>query len=195
MTKSELRIFYKNIRNSIDEQKLLCKSNAVFNNLTNMDIIKDSKTFFVYNSYNREVSTKKIIEFLLDNDKTVLIPKCNKETETMVAVEYTYDTKLENGNYGINEPINDDVFLENIDVVIVPGIAFDIFGNRIGYGKGYYDKFLENKDICKIALSYEETISHSMLPHDSGDIVMDYIVSDRGVYKINSKAWMVISQN
>ena len=187
MTKSEFRIFYKNIRNSIDEQKLLCKSNAVFNNLINIDIIKDSKIFFVYNSFNREVSTQKIIEFLLDNNKTVLIPKCNKETETMVAVEYTDDTKLEKGNYGINEPINYDVFLGDIDVVIVPGIAFDIFGNRIGYGKGYYDKFLDNKDICKIALSYEETISHSMLPHDSGDIVMDYIVSDRGVYKINSK--------
>lgn len=184
MTKAEFRKLYKNIRNNISNQDLSYKSNAVFDNLINMDVIKDSKTFFVYNSYNREVSTQKIINYLLDNNKIVLIPKCSKETETMIAVEYTDDTKLEKGKYGINEPINNDAFWGDIDVAIVPGIAFDIFGNRIGYGKGYYDKFLENKNICKIALSYEETISHSVLPHSSDDIVMDYIVSDRGVRNI-----------
>lgn len=184
MTKSEYRKFYKNVRKNIDDVSFIEKSNKIFEYLIDMDVVNNAKTIFVYLSYNREVSTEKIIDFLLEKGKTVLIPKCDIQTETMIAVQYTDKLSLIDGSYGIKEPICSNEFSGDIDLVIVPGIAFDQFGNRIGYGKGYYDKFLKNKNICKIALSHKECICDFELPHDNEDITMDYIVSDRGVLKI-----------
>ena len=184
MTKSEYRKINKNIRNSISQELAINKSKLITEYLVNMDIIKDCKTIFVYLSYGREVSTDKIIKYFIDKGKTILVPKCNINTETMVPVEYANSSELIKGSYGINEPISEKEFAGDIDLVIVPGIAFDKYGNRIGHGKGYYDKFLNNKNICKLGLCYSENLSEHKLPCNNNDITMNYVVTDRGVLKI-----------
>ncbi len=118
-----------------------------------LEHLKKSNVIFIYYSYGREVSTVEIINELVKMNKTILIPKCNIRNETMIPVLYEDGSNLSDNAYGIKETENSDEYKGIIDLVIVPGIAFDIFGNRLGHGKGYYDKFLENNKICKIGQS------------------------------------------
>jgi len=185
MTKSEFRTKHKNIRNNINGDVAKYKSNLIYNYLINMDIIKKAQTIFVYLSYGREVDTSDFVNYLINNDKKVLIPKCDVNSETMIPVVYNYKSELTKNIYGINETKQKDEYKSDIDVIIVPGIAFDKFGNRVGHGKGYYDKFLKNNKICKIALCYSENFAEEEIPHDDNDIPMDYIITDREVVIIN----------
>lgn len=181
MTKSEYRKIYKNIRKNISNDILVEKSNAVFDLLMKNERFINADTVFVYISYNNEVMTDRVIEYLHRNNKRVLIPWCNTENETMQAVVYNKDADFEENIYGIKEIKNPEIYRGKIDLTLVPGIAFDRYGNRIGYGKGYYDKFFENTNCYKIGLSYSDTITDNMIPHSANDAIMDCVISDREV--------------
>ena len=181
MNKLEYRKYYKNIRNSIHKEIANKKSDMITDNLLSIKDFRNADRVFVYLSYGSEVSTDKIINYLLDNDKCVLVPKCNIENETMIPIRIHNLSDLQKGCYGIREPIISEEYKGKIDLAVIPGIAFDRYGNRIGHGKGYYDKFLENKTICKIALCYEECLSENRIPVSSYDLPMNYIVTDREV--------------
>lgn len=184
MTKTELRIKYKNIRNNITPDECNFKSTKIFENIINSKLIEHSNSVFIYLSYGREVNTEKITKYLFDQNKTVLIPKCNIKNETMIPVVYFKDEKLTDNFYGIKETDSQKEYTDNIDVIIMPGIAFDKYGNRIGHGKGYYDKFLQNKNILKIGLCYSECYSKNEIPSTDEDIAVDYVITDREVVKI-----------
>lgn len=181
MTKSEYRKIYKNIRKNIPNDILVEKSNAVFNLLMKNERFINADTVFVYISYNNEVMTDRVIEYLHRNNKRVLIPWCNTKNETMQAVVYNKDADFKENIYGIKEIKNPEIYKGIIDLTIVPGIAFDRYGNRIGYGKGYYDKFFEDSICYKIGLSYSDTITEDMIPHSADDAIMDCVISDREV--------------
>ncbi len=185
MNKSEYRKYYKNIRNLIQMEFVNQKSDIITNRLLTIKAFNDAERVFVYLSYGNEVSTDKIIRYLLDNNKCVLVPKCNTKNETMIPVRIYNLSDLQKGSYGIREPISSDEYKDEIDLAVIPGIAFDRYGNRIGHGKGYYDKFLENKSICKIALCYEECLSENRIPVSSDDLPMNYIVTDREVFSFD----------
>ena len=183
MTKTELRIKYKNIRNNISAESCSFKSFKLFNKLIDSKLVDNAKSVFVYLSYGREVNTEKLVEYLFNNNKIVLIPKCDIKTETMIPVVYFPNEKLTDNLYGIKENDSQTEYRDKIDVIIVPGIAFDKYGNRIGHGKGYYDKFLQNNKILKIGLCYDECFSQTVIPHTDDDIAVDYIITDREVVK------------
>ncbi len=182
-SKTEYRNFYKNIRNSLSKDDSKNKSKIIFNRIISLNELLNAQTVFVYLSYGREVSTSSLIEFLFSRNKNVLVPKCNMKNETMIPVKISDLNELISGSYGIREPIANSVYKNKIDVAIVPGIAYDRFGNRIGHGKGYYDKFLQDEKILKIGLCYSDCLSETELPHYSNDLPMDYIVTDREVLK------------
>jgi len=184
MTKTELRIKYKNIRNNIVLEDCNAKSQKIFNNIISSKLLESAKSIFIYLSYGREVNTKILVEYLFSNNKTVLIPKCDIKTETMIPVVYFENEKLTDNFYGIKETDSQMEYTDNIDVIIVPGIAFDKYGNRIGHGKGYYDKFLQNKNILKIGLCYDDCFIQNEIPHTEEDIAVDYVITDREVVKI-----------
>ena len=102
----------------------------------------------------------------------------------MIPVVYFKDEKLTDNFYGIKETDSQKEYTDSIDVIIMPGIAFDKYGNRIGHGKGYYDKFLQNKNILKIGLCYSECYSKNKIPITDEDIAVDYVITDREVVKI-----------
>ncbi len=181
MNKIEYRKIYKNIRNNIHKNEVYEKSNSIYELLCSKEEFINAEIVFVYLSYNNEVATDRVIEHLLLKGKTVLIPWCDTESETMQAVIYDKNVVFKKNIYGINEIDNPKVYNGRIDLTIVPGIAFDRLGNRIGYGKGYYDKFLKNVPCYKIGLSYSDTITDDNIPNNAEDVLMDCVISDREV--------------
>ena len=184
MTKTELRKIHKNIRNSISDELQLQKSQKIQQFFKDLQIVKEAKTILAYLSYGKEVMTNNIIFEYIDKIN-IVIPECNIQNETMHCVKLNTSSVFEKNIYGINEVSNPEFYKGDIDIVIVPGIAFDIYGNRIGHGKGYYDKFLHNKNICKIGFCYSDNLITDEIPNDCHDIKMDYIITDREVLKIN----------
>lgn len=180
--KSELRKKHKNIRNNINDIEREHKAKIISDYIFNLNKIITSKTVFIYYSYGREVCTKIIINKLLEQGKTVLIPKCYTDTETMVPVIYNPNSDFVDNVYGIKEIDNSVEYKGDIDVAIVPGVAFDIYGNRLGQGKGYYDKFFQKSNLYKIGICFSENLSVKELPHTDNDVAMDCIISDNGAF-------------
>lgn len=134
-----------------------------------------ANTVFCYVSAGSEVSTITLIGELLKT-KRVTVPYCTDKEGNMIAVEINSTGGLKEGLFGIAEPINPIEFpKEKIDFVIVPGIAFDKDGYRLGYGKGYYDRFLSDINPYKLGICKKELFVEK-LPHDEFDIKMDEVI-------------------
>ncbi len=153
MTKKEARIKYKTLRKELTEQERDEKSMAIANELLHLPIW-DKQYFHVFLSISEhfEVDTECILRILAGKDKDILISKSNfgtgeskkgKETREMTHFLLTDGTKIIKNEYNIPEPVDGiEVPSHKIEVVIVPLLAFDKQGQRVGYGKGFYDKFL-----------------------------------------------------
>jgi len=133
-------------------------------------------TILLYSALPDEVPTQSLINELVAQGKTVLLPKVVSDTD-MVLHRYTGRSDLREGAYGIMEPTG-EVFTdyEQIDVGIIPGMAFDREGHRLGRGKGYYDRFLSQIPfIYKIGLCFSwQLLGH--VPTDEHDVIMDEVV-------------------
>lgn len=186
-TKTEFRLIYKNIRNSISAEIRTEKSKIITKKVLTILNEQKYKTCFVYNSFSSEVQTGELIKCLLEMGKKVLIPKCNIADYTMKAVIYNPTDSFVENEYGIKENCADDDFSEIIDSMIVPGIAFSRIGSRIGFGKGYYDKFINNlktKPLI-IGLCFDEQIIDAEMNFEEHDAKMDIVVTDEEIIKIN----------
>ena len=134
----------------------------------------EAKVVFCYVSSKGEVKTHSLIEELL-KEKTVVVPYCTDKEGSMIAVKINSLDELKEGSFGILEPINPIEFPKGkIDFVIVPGLAFDKEGYRLGYGKGYYDRFLSDISPFKLGVC-EERFFYESIAHNEFDIKMDNI--------------------
>ena len=185
--KTKFRSFYKKLRNEISIQERKNKSELIARKFLT-DFLNDSyTTYFVYNSFSSEVETGDIIQKLWESDKKILIPRCNTDELTMKAVVYNPQEKLTPNIYGIAENESAVDFGEEIDVIVLPGIAFDITGTRIGFGKGYYDRFINSlvDTPVLVGLCFEEQLCKEKLPFDEHDKKVDYIITDRQIIKVS----------
>jgi len=183
MDKKSLRKEMYEKRCSLSKQFVIMNSAKIFENLINTNLL-NLNNVLIYSDFRNEVQTGDIIDYLFSNNKNVYLPVCDCK-KTTFAVHQIFNTEYDSqlNFYGIKEPKNSAVTNNKIDCAIIPGIAFDVKGNRIGFGKGYYDKFLfENKDICKIALCYEFQIV-DQIPANTHDIPMDYIITENRVIR------------
>lgn len=182
-SKSELRTYFKNIRNNINDIDRANKSNLIRSNF--LSEFSEGKVYFIYKSYLSEADTEGIIKELFKMNKTVLIPKCDIKTETMTAVKISEKNSFRLNQYGILESDTGDFFEKKIDIVVLPGLGFDKKGNRIGYGKGYYDKFLNslNYKPLTVGLCYSQQIIESIDICNNDDVKLDYIVTDQEIIK------------
>ena len=176
MNKEELRKSLIEKRKEIINKKEL--STRIVDNLINLDIYRKAKVIALYKSMNNEVDTNSLINEAL-KDKIVILPKIvdNK----MIFIMINNDTMYSKSSFGVLEPIG-DIYLENIDLIIVPGIAFDKNLNRLGYGKGYYDQYLCNKDIYKIGICFSSQMVN-IVPTNDYDIKMDMVITDKKIYR------------
>ena len=138
--------------------------------------LASSHTILLYNALSDEVPTQALMDQLVAQGKTVLLPCVINDTD-MELRRYTGPQDLQTGSFGIQEPTG-ELFTDYdaIDVAIVPGMAFDAEGHRLGRGKGYYDRFLSRvPHLYKIGLCFSwQLVDH--VPCDEHDIVMDEVI-------------------
>ena len=140
-----------------------------------MDVYNNADSIACYYSIGSEVMTQEIIQELLDERKTVSLPRV---TDDELSFHKVIDLKnLENGNFDIMEPREDAPVVEKFDIVLVPTVGASQDGTRLGYGHGYYDRFLAKTETTKIALTYSKQIVKS-IPTSEDDIKMDWIVTE-----------------
>ena len=172
MNKVELRNKYLKVRKEIKNKNI--KDIEIFHRTIDLLEYKKCKLVLTYVSLDDEVDTIKLIKYSLNIGKKVAVPKCENEI-----INFYYISSLEDlskGNYGILEPKGKNI-VSNFEssICIVPGICFDKEGNRIGYGKGYYDKFLIKYRGIKIGLTYRECIVNKIDIYEH-DIKMDKVI-------------------
>ena len=180
--KKSLRAKYKAVRDNIDADIRRNQDIVIFQKFFEMSEYKRAKTIFIYVSFGSEVETKRIIERIISDGKYAVVPKCDKKNHTMRTFKIDCLSRLKKGAYGIAEPCEDcvEVPKEQIDLAVVPGLCFDIKGNRLGYGGGYYDRFLADFKGFAVGLSYNECII-DIVPTDEYDCRLDLIISADGM--------------
>lgn len=182
----------KNIIKQRDELDITVKEamdNNIIEKLMMNETYKSARGIFIYIGFGSEINTKIIIREALNSGKEVYVPKVIKKEMILIKID-----SLENlvtSSYRILEPIGDksDLDVNKLDLIVMPGVAFDKSGNRLGYGGGYYDKFLEqNKIECKkIALSYDFQVLEK-LEVEEHDIKVDLIITENQVINIKNKS-------
>lgn len=143
---------------------------------------KESKTVFIYVSYKSEADTLPLIKEAL-KEKTVLVPLCLDDNGNMIACKINSLRDLKEGMYGIMEPVKREEFKGKIDFSIIPGAAFDLTGKRIGYGKGYYDRFLSCHDTFSVGVCHDELLFEK-IPSDSFDAKLNMIITNKREVRI-----------
>ena len=185
MFKRELRKVYKLKRSSLTNTETL--SLEIANKTLEIDIwnLQNYHVFFPIEKH-KEVDSKLIIQIVQGKDKNVILPKLNLESKTIDSFLLTDSTLLKTNYLGISEPFNGIQINNNqIDLVFVPLLAFDNFGHRVGYGGGYYDKFLSKcPRATKVGLSYFDPIN-KIEDINSKDIKLDYCITPNKVYKFS----------
>ena len=146
-------------RNALSTSDVLEKSSRIKKRIFEMDLFRDAQTILFYVSYGNEVYTHDMIKESISLGKTVVVPKSVTKNNALILSRLTDWNNLEVGAYNILEPKQESieqVDVESVDLIIVPGVVFDESGNRIGHGKGYYDRLLnDSQNISNIGLAFE----------------------------------------
>ena len=185
VTKDELRKKYRNLRKELTEDVINNLSLDIANKLLSLEIWNyEFYHVFLSIANLKEINTDFILSILSGKDKNIVISKSDFETRTLQNFLLTDGTKIKLNKYNIPEPI-DGIEINNskIEVVFVPLLACDKKGNRIGYGKGFYDTFLANcrPETLKIGLSFYE-VEEAVFPILESDIALDYCVTPQNIY-------------
>lgn len=191
MEKKEIRNLILNKRNNLKLKEKSLKDESIFKTLIENDLYKTSKNIFIFINYGSEVETKKIINKAIQDGKKIYVPKTIKESKEMRAIEIKSLENLKEDKFGILEPENfeGEINKNELDLIIVPGAAFDRRGNRIGYGGGYYDRYFSDLEINikKVALSYELQLVKNIVS-EKYDIKVDFIITENEIINTNKKS-------
>lgn len=190
MKKSDLRKIYLEKRKNLSKDEISLFSKRIFQNFINyFKPVSDQKIhIFIPIEKFKEINTQIFIDYFLSRNIKVFIPKI-VDTK-LISVEIFSDTQFETNNWGISEPVsNEDSEVLDFDFVITPLLYCDFKGNRVGYGKGFYDQFFENisKKSKKIGVNYfnpDDMIDDVW----ENDIPLDYLVTPTEVLSFSSKS-------
>lgn len=173
--KNQIRAEIAQCKKQYSEEELARRSDEVFSVVELTGIFQDAKKVFVYYSMVGEVSTIDFINKWKD-EKEFYLPVVSNDR--LVFKKYTSDADLKKSAFGVLEPIGDDFTnLRSVDLIIVPGVAFDRNKNRLGYGKGYYDRFLSDIKVPKMGICYDFQLIDT-IPTSQNDIPMNYVISE-----------------
>jgi 5-formyltetrahydrofolate cyclo-ligase len=180
MTKKELRLKYKALRQELSESQIEDYSLAIANQLLKLNIW-DKSVYHIFLSITelKEINTDYILNILAGKDKNIVISKSNIKDYTMTHYLLTDNTTIKKNSYNIPEPVDGiEIKPSQLEVVFIPLLAFDKVGHRIGYGKGFYDRFLANckPETLKIGLSFYE-VENEVFEASEDDVGLDYCVT------------------
>lgn len=174
--------FFK-LRLKQGKNRKLKKDAAIMRRIETAGFFKNAKAFFTYIGFRGEVSTEDLIKKYLGK-KRIIAPKILDKTEKTISLFEIFAAKYIKGKFGVPEPVYVAPFSGKLDLIFTPGLAFDLRGNRIGYGGGYFDRFLVKTNAIKVGLAYESQIIDKV-PSRKYDVAVDYIVTERKIYVCN----------
>ncbi len=177
LTKKELRQKMILLRRQIEGKQEKSKDIMMF--LIEHPLYQKASVIALYHSMKDEVSTQKLISYSLQQGKRVLLPKVVRKK--MIFVEIGENTIYETSSFSIEEPVSSEEYPHDIDLMIVPGVAFTKDGYRLGYGGGYYDRYLKGKEILTIGVCFEEQIV-DFIPIEEQDIRVNIVQTNYQLY-------------
>ena len=184
--KNEARKKYRSIREKMVPEKKKIMDDEILRKLILLGKYQKSKTVLIYVSKKIEVSTYEIMRDAWNRRKRVAVPKCNTQNKSMDFYYINSMNDLEEGTFGVYEPIGikcDIVKNLSEGICIVPGFSFDTSGYRLGYGQGYYDRFLARFKGFTVGICYSNCINFR-LPRGKFDKPIDILVTDKYIKKI-----------
>ena len=188
--KKEFRKKIIALRKEKDEDFIRHNSDIITEKLLNLDCIKDAKTIMLYLDFNNEVITDNLVTKLISLGKIIASPITLLEERKLIPSQIT-DLKngIQYGVYNIREPkpeYSPIIDVKDLDVIIVPAVAYDKNCYRLGYGGGFYDRFLENirDDAVTIGIAFDLQIFDE-IPKEDHDAQLDYIVTESTILKSN----------
>ena len=167
-------------RDSTSFDLMQIHSKRILSKLIKTKVISEAKSIGCYYSIGSEVQTVELMTYLLNEGKVVSLPRISENNMSFRKIEDL--SKLEKGEFDIPEPKDNAPIEEKHDVLLVPCVGLDNNGNRIGYGAGFYDKYLEKKNVIKMGLSYSKQIVKT-IPISDEDVKMDWIITEKDVIK------------
>ncbi|KAB3533545.1 5-formyltetrahydrofolate cyclo-ligase [Alkaliphilus serpentinus] len=185
--KKQLRLETLRAREALNSEEVLLKSSSIITIFKESNFYKEAKNIMIYVSFRNEVDTLGLIEEMIQEGKRVFIPlTVDKTRELLVSEVQDIKEDLEIGNFGVLEPKKEKerILDPNIlDLIVVPGVSFDKRGYRIGYGGGYYDRFLaKHNDITTLSLIFQLQLI-DQVPNDTFDIPVDYLITEKELIK------------
>lgn len=187
MDKSELRRSYFNRRQELTTAQIEDNSIAIANRVLELPIW-EATYFHIFLSIQekKEVNTEFLLHILQGRDKSIVVPKAFFKTGELNHILLQEHTKITLSQYGIPEPVEGiEVPVIKLEVIFIPLLAFDNDGNRLGYGKGFYDRFLSqcHPNTIKIGLSFFEP--EPIIPHNDKDIPLDYCITPKNTHSFS----------
>ncbi|MBU3144217.1 5-formyltetrahydrofolate cyclo-ligase [Clostridium sp. CF012] len=173
-------------RKSMKVENVSAFSNKIIGTIMELPEFINCKNIMLYLSFGNEVNTYTLAKWCLDNGKKVIIPYCINATREIIPFEINNLTNdLTKSTFGIMEPKHDllkKVCMEDIDLIIVPGVVFDEHCNRIGFGAGYYDRFLPKRveNTSTIGIAYDYQVINE-IPTGVYDVPLDFIITEKRI--------------
>ena len=183
-SKKIIRTQIREQRKQLSPQAVFEKSRHIVKSLQTLPVYLSAKTVHCYVSWHNEVHTHELIKSMLVSGRRVVVPVVNMQEQSLVHSQIRSFDDLQKGTFGILEPkpeAMDLVAPEELDLVLVPGIAFDKRGYRLGYGGGFYDTFLAQTKTVKVGLAFDFQIV-DLLPTREEDERVNLIVSEKRIY-------------
>ncbi|MBU5313916.1 5-formyltetrahydrofolate cyclo-ligase [Tissierella carlieri] len=185
MDKKILREKVLQKRADLSPKSIIEYSDIIAEKLYKMDSYKEAKTIMSFISFDSEVNTHEIIKRSISHNKSIVVPITIPKTKELKVSEVLDFSELELGYYNILTPKKEYIrFIDpsTIDLILVPGVVFARNGYRVGYGGGYYDRFLSKfeKKVDKIGLAFDLQVTNEV-PTDSFDIPVDLIITEKEI--------------
>ncbi len=183
MNKNTLRAEYKSLRkNFIDKNNKAVLDKKILNNLISSSLYINAKNIMCFVSFDSEVDTHNIIKHILEDGKNVYVPITNNEKKELLVSKLDDFNDLELGFYNILTPRENKINLVSpdiLDLILVPGLVYDKYGYRIGYGGGYYDRFLSQNNLHLLTIGIFYSIQeYNFLDHEVYDIPVKNIITE-----------------
>ncbi len=180
--KQDLRLTSRSRRENMSSEKKTALDEQIANNIKKLNEYKPAKTVLIYVSTAIEVSTINIIQMALNDGKKVAVPRCIKDTREMEFHYINSVDELSPGTFSVLEPPSDFPVVTDFTgcLMIVPGMQFDMNGYRIGYGKGYYDRYMSKFTGISVGICYSNELVPFMY-HGKYDKAVNIIVTDKKI--------------
>ena len=178
-TKKHYRERVFRLREQMGEELNRKNSEIIKERILSMPLYQERRPLFIYVDFNREVGTRSLIECALSQGRLVAVPKIKKSSMVFIRLDSLH--QLGKGYFGIMEPRGGEEVEDEDALMVMPGVAFDRSLHRIGYGGGYYDRYLAGRPrIKKLALGFDFQVFPE-IPSEETDICLDYLVTEKEI--------------